>query len=76
MVLMDDQPSKLALAVRISRRTRAIARQNIAFALGVKLAVMVLTVLSVTNMGPAVFADVGVMVLAVLNSTRAMRIRQ
>ena len=76
VVLMDDQPSKLALAVRISRRTRAIARQNIAFALGVKLAVMVLTVLGVTNMGPAVFADVGVMVLAVLNSTRAMRIRQ
>ncbi|MGM9557755.1 MAG: heavy metal translocating P-type ATPase [Oscillospiraceae bacterium] len=76
VVLMDDQPSKLALAIRIGRRTRSIARQNIVFALAVKLAFMVLTVLGVTNMGPAVFADVGVMVLAVLNSTRAMRIRQ
>ena len=76
VVLMDDQPSKLALAIRIGRRTRSIARQNIVFALAVKLVFMVLTVLGVTNMGPAVFADVGVMVLAVLNSTRAMRIRQ
>ena len=76
VVLMDDQPSKLALAIRIGRRTRSIARQNIVFALAVKLAFMVLTVLGVTNMGPAVFADVGVMVLAVLNSTRAMRIKQ
>ncbi len=76
VVLMDDQPSKLALAIRAGRRTRRIARENIVFALVVKLAVMVLTVLDVTSMAPAIFADVGVMVLAVLNATRAMHIKQ
>lgn len=75
VVLMDDEPRRLPLAVRIARRTRRIAWQNITFALGVKLMVMVLGTLGVTGMWEAVFADVGVMVLAVLNATRAMKIK-
>ena len=73
VVLMDDDPARLPLAVRIARRTRKIARQNIAFALGVKMLIMVLGVLGIADMWLAVFADVGVSVLAVLNATRAMR---
>lgn len=75
VVLMDDQPSKLALAIRIARRTRGIVWQNIIFSLAVKFAVMALTIAGVTGMGPAIFADVGVLVIAVLNATRAMRIK-
>ncbi len=73
VVLMDDQPSKVALAVRIARRTLAIARQNVVFAIGVKLAVLVLAVLGLATMWMAVFADVGVTVLAVFNAMRALR---
>lgn len=76
VVLMDDQPSKLALAIRIARRTRGIVWQNIIFSLAVKFAVMALTIAGVTGMGPAIFADVGVLVLAVLNATRAMRVKR
>ena len=75
VVLMDDDPAKLALAMRISRKTLKIVRQNIAFALAVKFACLVLVAVGVANMWVAIFADVGVMVLAVLNATRALRIK-
>ena len=73
VVLMDDQPTKVALAVRIARRTLSIARQNVVFAIGVKLAVLGLAVLGLATMWMAVFADVGVTVLAVFNAMRALR---
>lgn len=72
VVLMDDDPRKLATAIRISRRTLAIVRENIVFALGVKLVCLLLSALGVANMALAIFADVGVMVLAVLNAIRAL----
>ncbi len=75
VVLMDDDPSKLALAMRISRKTLKIVRQNIAFALAVKFACLILVAVGVANMWVAIFADVGVMVLAVLNATRALKIK-
>ena len=74
VVLMDDKPSKIAQAVRIARRTLRIARENIWFAIGVKVAVLVLAVLGLATMWMAVFADVGVTVLAVLNALRALRV--
>jgi Cd2+/Zn2+-exporting ATPase len=73
VVLMDDQPSKISLAIRIARRTLAIARQNVIFAIGVKVAVLVLAAIGIATMWLAVFADVGVTVLAVLNAMRALR---
>ena len=73
VVLMDDQPSKVALAIRIARRTIAIARQNVVFAIAVKIAVLLLATFGIANMAMAVFADVGVTVLAVLNAMRALR---
>ena len=73
VVLMDDDPAKLPLAIRIARRTMGIVKQNIVFALGIKLAVMLLGVLGVANMWIAVFADVGVALLAILNAMRAMK---
>ena len=73
VVLMDDQPSKIALAVSIARRTLAIARQNVWFAIGVKVAVLILAALGIATMWLAVFADVGVTVLAVLNAMRTLR---
>jgi len=73
VVLMDDHPSKIATAISIARRTLSIARQNIWFAIGVKVAVLLLAVLGVATMWLAVFADVGVTVLAVLNAMRALR---
>ena len=73
VVLMDDKPSKIALAIRIARRTLAIARQNVWFAIGVKVAVLILAALGIATMWLAVFADVGVTVLAVLNAMRALR---
>jgi len=75
VVLMDDDPRKLPLAIRIARRTLAIARQNIAFALGVKTLVLALVAVGLANMWLAVFADVGVSLLAILNATRALRVR-
>jgi len=74
VVLMDDKPSKIALAIRIARRTLAIARQNVGFAIGVKVAVLFLAAFGIATMWLAVFADVGVTVLAVLNAMRALRI--
>ena len=73
VVLMDDKPSKIALAVRIARRTLSIARQNVWFAIGVKVAVLLLATFGLATMWLAVFADVGVTVLAVLNAMRALR---
>jgi Cd2+/Zn2+-exporting ATPase len=73
VVLMDDKPSKIALAVRIARRTLRIARENIVFAIGIKVLVLVLATLGLATMGMAVFADVGVTVLAVLNAMRALK---
>lgn len=73
VVLMDDHPSKVAMAMRVARRTLAIARQNVWFAIGVKLAVLVLAALGLATMWFAVFADVGVTVLAVLNAMRALK---
>ena len=73
VVLMDDHPSKVALAMRIARRTLAIARQNVWFAIGIKLAVLLLAAFGLATMWFAVFADVGVTVLAVLNAMRALK---
>ncbi len=73
VVLMDDKPSKIALAVRIARRTVRIARENTVFAIGVKMAVLLLAAAGCASMMLAVFADVGVMVLAVLNAGRAFK---
>jgi Cd2+/Zn2+-exporting ATPase len=73
VVLMDDHPSKIALAIRIARRTLAIARQNVWFAIGVKVAVLILATFGLATMWMAVFADVGVTVLAVLNAMRALK---
>ena len=73
VVLMDDKPSKIALAIRIARRTLRIARENIWFAIGVKVLVLILATLGLATMWMAVFADVGVTVLAVLNAMRALR---
>ena len=73
VVLMDDQPLKIATAIRIARRTISIARQNIWFAIGIKVAVLVLAFFGIATMWLAVFADVGVTVLAVLNAMRALK---
>ena len=73
VVLMDDQPSKIAAAIRLSRRTLRIVRQNIVFALSVKLLFLALGAVGLANMWEAVFADVGVSVIAILNATRALR---
>ena len=76
VVLMDDKPSKIALAIRIARRTLRIAKQNVWFAIGVKVAVLVLAAFGVATMWMAVFADVGVTVLAVLNAMRALKVSE
>ena len=73
IVLMDDKPSKIAKAMEISKRTLRIVRQNIVFALAVKLLVLALTPFGIANMWEAVFADVGVMVIAILNASRALQ---
>lgn len=75
VVLMDDKPSKIAKSIAISRRTIGIAQQNAVFAIGIKVAVLILSTVGIATMGMAVFADVGVMVLAVLNATRALRVK-
>lgn len=75
IVLMDDNPEKISLAMKISVQTLGIVRQNIVFALAVKAVCLVLGAVGIANMWIAIFADVGVMVIAVLNATRALRIR-
>ena len=72
VVLMDDKPSKIATAIRIAKRTLGIARQNVVFSIGVKVGVLLLATCGLATLWLAVFADVGVMVLAVLNATRAL----
>ncbi|MEG0764778.1 MAG: heavy metal translocating P-type ATPase, partial [Pseudoflavonifractor sp.] len=72
LVLMDDSPAKIAVAIRIARKTMSIVRQNIVFALGIKLLILLLGAMGLAGMWGAVFADVGVSVLAILNATRAL----
>ena len=76
VVIMTDEPSKIAQAMQISRRTLAIVKQNIVFAIGVKVLVLILAALGAANMWLAVFADVGVAVLAILNAMRAMQVKK
>lgn len=75
VVLMDDDPAKIALAMKISMKTLRIVRENIVFALAVKAVCLILGALGIANMWIAIFADVGVMVIAVINATRALRIK-
>ena len=75
VVLMDDKPSKLAAAMQISKKTLRIVKQNIVFALGIKLLFLVMGAFGFANMWEAVFADVGVSVIAILNASRALRVR-
>jgi len=74
VVIMDDSLEKLPLAIRIARSTRIIVRENILFSLAVKAAIMVLSALGMVGIWAAVFADVGVSVIAILNAIRTMRI--
>ena len=76
IVLMDDNPAKIVTAMRISRKTLRIVKQNIWFALGVKFAVLALGALGQASMWAAVFADVGVAFLAILNATRCLRVEE
>ena len=75
IVLMDDDPAKISLAMKISRKTLSIVKQNITFDIAVKVLCLVLGALGIANMWIAIFADVGVMVIAVLNATRTLNIR-
>ena len=72
VVLMDDKPSRLATAVKIARKTMGIVRQNIGFALAVKFAILILGALGIADMWLAVFGDVGVLILAILNAMRCL----
>lgn len=76
VVIMTDEPSKIAAAMRISRRTLRIVRQNIVFALGVKALVLILGAMGNASMWTAVFADVGVSVIAILNAVRALKVKK
>ena len=76
VVLMDDEPGKLVTAVKGARRTLAIVRQNIVISLVVKIGVMLLGAVGIAGMWAAVFADVGVCLLAILNASRAMKIKE
>ena len=76
VVLMDDDPLKISKAIKISRKCMRIVYENIFFALGVKFACLVLGALGIANMWLAIFADVGVMVIAVLNAIRALFVRR
>lgn len=75
IVIMTDEPGKLPAAIRIAKRTMGIVRQNIVFALGIKVLVLLLSALGYSNMWWAIFADVGVCVIAILNSMRALRLK-
>lgn len=74
LVIMDDAPSRIPMAIGLAKRTNHIVRENIVFALGVKFAILVLTVLGITDMWVAVFGDVGVTVIAILNSMRCLNV--
>ena len=75
MVLMDDKPSNISRAIRVARKTMAIVWQNIIFALGIKLLILVLAALGIANMWLAVFGDVGVAIIAILNAMRALGVK-
>lgn len=75
IVIMTDEPSKIATAMKISKKTLKIAYQNIIFAIGVKVAVLILSALGITSMWAAIFADVGVTIIAILNSFRALNVK-
>jgi Cd2+/Zn2+-exporting ATPase len=75
IVIMTDEPSKIATAIKISKKTLNIARQNMAFAIGVKILFLILSVFGISSMWEAVFADVGVTIIAVLNSFRALNVK-
>ena len=75
IVLMDDDPAKIALAMKIARKTMTIVKQNIGFALTVKIGCLILTAIGITGMQAGIFADVGVMVIAVLNATRTLKVK-
>ena len=75
VVLMDDKPSNISRAIRVARKTMAIVWQNIIFALGIKLLILVLAALGIVNMWLAVFGDVGVAIIAILNAMRAMGVK-
>ena len=76
LILMDDQPSKIPLAIKNARKTMRIVNQNIYFSIGIKVFVLVISALGFANMQYAIFADVGVMILAVLNSLRTMKLQR
>ena len=76
IVIMTDEPSKISKAIQISKKTMRIVGQNIVFAISVKIAVLLLSAFGLSTMWEAVFADVGVSVLAVLNSLRALRVKR
>lgn len=75
IVLMDDKPSNIARAIRVARKTMRIVHQNIVFAIGVKLLILALAAVGIANMWLAVFGDVGVAVIAILNAMRAMNVK-
>ena len=75
VVLMDDKPSNISKAIHLARKTMRIVWQNIIFALGVKLLILVLAALGIASMWLAVFGDVGVAIIAILNAMRAMRVK-
>ena len=76
IVIMTDEPSKISTAIKISKKTMGIVKQNIIFALAVKILVLILAAFGLSTMWEAVFADVGVSVLAILNSLRALRVKK
>ena len=76
IVIMTDEPSKISTAIKISKKTMGIVKQNIIFALAIKILVLVLAALGLSTMWEAVFADVGVSVLAILNSLRALNVKK
>ncbi|HZK28447.1 MAG TPA: heavy metal translocating P-type ATPase [Thermoclostridium sp.] len=75
IVLMTDEPSKIVTAMRIAKKTLAVSNENVIFAIGIKIAVLILSALGITSMWAAIFADVGVTILAVLNSFRALSVK-
>ena len=75
IVIMTDEPSKIVTAIRIAKKTLGIAWQNISLAITVKIAVLIMSALGITALWAAIFADVGVTVLAVLNSLRALNVK-
>ena len=76
IVIMTDEPSKIVNAIKISKKTMRIVKQNIIFAISIKVAVLILSAFGLSNMWEAVFADVGVSVIAILNALRVLKIKK